>query len=123
MVTASRRREAVSHLRTAYGVSERRGCRTIGMARASYRYRSVADLQSELRVRLRELAAARVRYGYRRLWVLLRREGYIVNHKRIVCSPLLVSLSILMLCRGILSLPGVYLPLSLTGGLGMYLLP
>ncbi len=83
MVTPSRRREAVSHLRTAYGVSERRGCRTIGMARAAYRYRSVADLQSELRVRLRELAAARVRYGYRRLWALLRREGDIVNHKRI----------------------------------------
>ena len=83
MVTPSRRREVVSHLRTAYGVSERRACRTIGMSRASYRYRSVADPQNELRVRLRDLAAARVRYGYRRLWVLLRREGYTVNHKRI----------------------------------------
>ena len=73
----------VSHLRSAYGVSERRACRTVGMSRASYRYRSVADPQSKLRVRLRDLAAARVRYGYRRLWVLLRREGYTVNHKRI----------------------------------------
>ena len=83
MVTPSRRREVVSYLRTAYDVSERRACRTVGMSRASYRYRSVADPQSELRVRLRDLAAARVRYGYRRLWVLLRREGYTVNHKRI----------------------------------------
>ena len=83
MVTPSRRREVVSHLRTAYGVSERRTCRTVGMSRASYRYRSVADPQSELRVWLRDLATSRVRYGYRRLWVLRRREGYTVNHKRI----------------------------------------
>ena len=43
----------------------------------------MADPQSELRVRLRDLAAARVRYGYLRLWLLLRRERYSVNHKRI----------------------------------------
>jgi putative transposase len=55
--------------------------RTIGTSRAAGRYRSVADPQHELR--LRDLAAAPVRYGYRRLWVLLRREGYTVNHKRI----------------------------------------
>ncbi len=73
----------MSYLRTAYDVSERRACRTLGMSRASYRYRSVADPQSELRVRLRDLATVRVRYGYRRRWVLLRREGYTVNHKRI----------------------------------------
>ena len=50
MVTPSCRREVVSYLRSAYGVSERRACRTIGMSRASYRYRSVADPQSELRL-------------------------------------------------------------------------
>ena len=83
MVTPSRRREVARHLRSAFGVSERRACRTIGMSRASYRYRSVADPQDELRVRLRDLAGARVRYGYRRLWLLLRREGYRVNHKRV----------------------------------------
>jgi putative transposase len=83
VVTPSRRREVVSHLRSAFDVSERRACRTVGMARASYRYRSVADPQHELRLRLRDLAASRVRYGYRRLWLLLRREGYSVNHKRI----------------------------------------
>ena len=82
-MTPSRRREVVRHLQQAYGVSERRACRATGFARSTQRYRSVADPQTALRVRLRDLAAARVRYGYRRLWVLLRREGYRVNHKRI----------------------------------------
>jgi putative transposase len=53
------------------------------VARSSYRYRSAAADQTALRLRLRDLAAARVRYGYRRLHILLRREGWRVNHKRI----------------------------------------
>ncbi len=52
-------------------------------ARSTCRYRSQAQDQAALRVRLRDLAAARVRYGYRRLHVLLRREGWRVNHKRV----------------------------------------
>ena len=82
-MTPSRRREVVRHLRSSYDVSERRACGVIGFARSSQRYRSVADPQTELRMRLRELAASRVRYGYRRLWLLLRREGFTVNHKRV----------------------------------------
>lgn len=82
-MTPSRRRDVVTHLRMAYRVSERRACSSTGFARASQRYRSVADPQEELRLRLKELAASRVRYGYRRLHVLLRREGWPVNHKRI----------------------------------------
>jgi putative transposase len=54
-----------------------------GVARSTCRYRSQARDQSALRVRLRDLAAARVRYGYRRLHVLLQREGWRVNHKRV----------------------------------------
>ena len=54
-----------------------------GFARSSHCYRSVVDEQVALRIRLKELAAARVRYGYRRLHVLLRREGFRVNHKRV----------------------------------------
>jgi putative transposase len=46
-------------------------------------YRSRRDLQHALRVRLREVAASRVRFGYRRLTVMLRREGWPVNAKRI----------------------------------------
>ena len=82
-MTPSRRRDVVTQLRLAYRVSERRACRAAGFARASQRYRSVADPQEELRLRLKELAESRVRYGYRRLHVLLRREGWPVNHKRI----------------------------------------
>ena len=82
-MTPSRRRDVVTQLRLAYRVSERRACRATGFARASQRYRSVADPQEELRLRLKELAESRVRYGYRRLHVLLRREGWPVNHKRV----------------------------------------
>ena len=47
------------------------------------RYRSQADEQAALRMRLKDLAAARVSYGYRRLYILLKREGWMVNHKRV----------------------------------------
>lgn len=83
MVKPSRRREAVIHLQAVYDVSERRACRATGFHRSSQRYRSRRDPQTELRMRLKELAAARVRYGYRRLHVLLRREGWPVNAKRV----------------------------------------
>ena len=53
------------------------------MHRSSCRYRSKANHQDGLRQRLKELAATHVRYGYRRLTVLLRREGWKVNAKRI----------------------------------------
>jgi putative transposase len=73
----------VQFLRVGFQASERRACHALGMARSSCRYRSVAEDQTALRMRLRELAAARVRYGYRRLHVLLRREGWPVNSKRV----------------------------------------
>jgi len=68
---------------TIYQVSERRVSRLLVMARASLQYRSRRDPQEVLRMRLRELEASRVRIGYRRLTVLLRREGWQVNAKRI----------------------------------------
>ena len=66
-----------------FRVSERRACHVIPVHRSAYRYRSVAQDQMPLRLRLREWAAARARYGYRRLHVLLRREGWQVNHQRV----------------------------------------
>jgi putative transposase len=51
--------------------------------RSTYYYRSVADEQAALRIRIRDLAQARVSYGYRRIHVLLEREGWEVNHKRV----------------------------------------
>jgi len=67
----------------AYQTSERRACGGLGWPRSSHRYQSVADPQEALRMRLKELAGCRIGYGYRRLHVLLRREGWSVNHKRV----------------------------------------
>lgn len=66
-----------------YDVSFSRACRAMLLQRSSYYYRSIKDSQAPLRLRIRELAAARVRYGYRRIYILLRREGWEVNHKRV----------------------------------------
>jgi putative transposase len=63
------------------GRAERRACRVLGFSRTTNRYGSRRSLRAELRVRLRDLAASRLHYGYQRLWVLLRREGWIVNKK------------------------------------------
>ena len=62
---------------------QQRACRLIGLQRSSYYYRQRRDPQTELRVRLKDLAGARVRYGYRRLHILLQREGRAINHKRV----------------------------------------
>ncbi len=59
----------------------RHACSLVGCPRSTYHYKSVKRLLTALRMRLRELAAARPRYGYRRLWILLRREGWRINHK------------------------------------------
>jgi putative transposase len=82
-VKPAQKRAVVRYFRVGFRVSERRACRLVGVARSSYRYRSQAADQTALRLRLRDLAAARVRYGYRRLHILLRREGWRVNHKRV----------------------------------------
>lgn len=83
MVTPAARREAVAHLVEAHDMSERRACRVIGVDRSSVRYQSTRPDDGDLRQRLRELAEARRRFGYRRLHVLLRREGVAVNRKRV----------------------------------------
>ena len=73
----------MEYLRDAFQASERRACGLIRLSRSTYRYRSVKRDDPVLRRRLRELAEARRRFGYRRLWVLLRREGWKVNLKRV----------------------------------------
>jgi putative transposase len=64
-------------------MSERRACELAGLSRSVWSYRSRRREPSGLRERLRKLAVARPRFGYKRLHVLLRREGFAVNHKRI----------------------------------------
>jgi putative transposase len=83
MVTPAAKRQAVAHLCVAYEVSQRRACEVIGVDRTSVRYRSVRPDDAALRVRLRALAAERRRFGYRRLHILMRREGLIMNHKKL----------------------------------------
>jgi putative transposase len=84
MVTPATRREAVSTIRERFGVSERRACSLIGAGRSMVRYCAVRPLMDHaLRQRLEALAAARPRFGYRRLHVLLCRSGEAVNRKRV----------------------------------------
>jgi len=75
MVRPAAKREAVVHLCTALEMSERRACTLIAADRTMVRYRSRRPPETELRARLRELANQRRRFGYRRLFILLRREG------------------------------------------------
>src|SRR5260370_29699097 len=83
MATPAARREAVAHLRVAYEVSERRACSVLGADRTSVRYRGRRADDASIRARLRELAGIRRRFGYRRLHILLTREGIIMNHKKL----------------------------------------
>jgi putative transposase len=73
----------VQWVQDAYGTSLSRACRLLQISQALYRYRSCRPGQEALRLRLRELAQSRPRYGYRRVHVLLRREGWIVTMKRV----------------------------------------
>src|SRR5215213_3620467 len=83
-MTPAERRAAVRWVQAHYGLSERRACRLVWIGRSTLRYHPRGRVDAGLlRQRLRELAAERPRFGYRRLHVLLRREGVIVNHKRI----------------------------------------
>ena len=64
-------------------MSERRACMVVGADRTSMRYRSSRADDGDLRSRLREPAQQRRRFGYRRLHILLRREGITINRKKI----------------------------------------
>jgi putative transposase len=83
MVTPTVQREAVAWLGEELELSQRRACRLVGVHRATCRYVGHRREVPNLRGRLRALAAERRRFGYRRLHVLLRREGFAVNHKRV----------------------------------------
>lgn len=69
-------------MRASWKVSQRRACGVLCFAPKSYRYRSRRRGQAILEARIKEICASRVRYGYRRVHVLLRREGWTINHKR-----------------------------------------
>jgi putative transposase len=75
MVRPAAKREAVAHLRNVLHMSERRACTLIAADRKMIRYRSRRPPDLELRTRLRDLANQRRRFGYRRLFILLREQG------------------------------------------------
>ena len=76
-------RTAVRALQAKFKLSERRACALVGLGRSTCRYRPRRQDWPALRERLRTLAGERRRFGYRRLYVLLRREGFRVNRKRV----------------------------------------
>jgi len=74
---------AVSRVMERHGLSQRQACRLVGMDRSTVRYQGKRPDDAALRQRLRELAAERRRFGYRRLGWMLAREGHVMNHKRL----------------------------------------
>ncbi|MFG6284722.1 IS3 family transposase [Sphingomonas sp. S6] len=82
LVTPAAKRQAVAHLQATLGMSERRACAVVGADRTSMRYRSCRADDGDLRSQLCELAQQRRRFGYRRLHILLRRDGITINRKK-----------------------------------------
>ena len=73
----------MDHLRATWQVSIRRACEALQAERSSYHYKGRRTDPAALKRRIKEIAETRVRYGYRRITVLLKREGWPINAKRI----------------------------------------
>lgn len=83
-MSAEQRRQTVRHLQQNFGVSQRRACRVLGQPRSTQRQQTkTPEEERQLVTRMLELVTQHPRYGYRRIWALLRREGWRVNRKRI----------------------------------------
>ena len=76
-------RPAVGRVMERHGLSQRHACRLVGLDRSTLRYRCKRPDDATVRQRLRELAAERRRFGYRRLGWMLAREGHAMNHKKL----------------------------------------
>lgn len=77
------KRELVDFLRDCYQISIRRACAVLRANRGNYHYKSTKSEQAVLKAEIKDIAATRNRYGYRRIHTLLRRDGWQVNHKRV----------------------------------------
>lgn len=82
MVSPASRRRAVDYLQDQHQLSERRACRIAGLSRSVRRYESRRVEPEGFRARMIELAAQRPRFGCPRIHIMLRRDGFLVNHKR-----------------------------------------
>ena len=79
----SRKRELVADLIKRYGTSQRKACKALKLSRQTYFYQSTARDSTAVLMRIKEITQTRVHYGYRRVHVLLKREGVKDNHKRV----------------------------------------
>ena len=79
VVTPAARRDAVAHLRKVHQVGQRRACAVLGVDRSSVRCRSVRPEENDLCKVMKAVAAERRRFGYRRVYVMLERQGWQVN--------------------------------------------
>ena len=83
MVAPGARREAVPHVVEVHGVSQRRACKALAVDRSSVRYRSMRPDDGEARAAMKAVAAERRRFGYRRIHIMLERQGIVMNLKKI----------------------------------------
>jgi putative transposase len=83
MVTSGAKREAVAHLCTVHGVSQRRACSVLQVDRSSVRYRSIRPDDADLRDAMKKVAGERRRFGYRRIHLMLERQGITMNQKKL----------------------------------------
>ena len=83
-MTPAAKREAVAHLCNAHEVSQRRACHVLEVDRSSVRYSGVRPDDADLRKAIRDVAQARRRFGYRRIGVMLERQGIVMNHKKLL---------------------------------------
>jgi putative transposase len=83
VVSPQARREAVAVLKTEWQLSERRACGLVNISTSVLRYQAKADTNGLLGERIASIAGQRRRFGYRRIHILLRREGWEVNVKRV----------------------------------------
>ena len=82
-MTPGAKRKAVTHLMEAHQVSQRRACSVLNVDRSTVRYQSRGADDGELRDAIKRVSKERRRFGYRRIHVMVRREGFEVNHKKL----------------------------------------
>jgi putative transposase len=83
MVTPAVKRETVAHLMEVHQVSQRRACDVLQVDRTSVRYLSRRPNDAALRDAIKRISRERRRFGYRRIHVMVAREGFVVNHKKV----------------------------------------
>lgn len=83
MVTPDAKRKAVAHACEAHGVSQRRACEALNIDRSTVRYASTRSDDASLREAMKAVASERRRFGYRRVHIMLERQGIVMNQKKL----------------------------------------